>query len=149
MQLFFISSLSYYNLIYVFCILPHYKTILHQKLPFRMKHFSPGERLTCFGGTGGTKMWEQGCKSRKTCIRLQGKQWEWYWLRFNVRRSHNGEECLPRETKKKDTRPLKKLVADKIHWNFWTRAEGSLGKSLPGPAELPNKLLSYFPTVSE
>lgn len=37
---------------------PHCKSILHQKLPFRMKRFAPGQRSTCFGWNRGghTKM---------------------------------------------------------------------------------------------
>lgn len=38
-----------------FCLLPHYKTILHQKLPFHTKHFTLGQRLTSFGDTRGHK----------------------------------------------------------------------------------------------
>lgn len=52
-ELFFMSMLSCYILISLFCPLPHYKSVLPQKLPFCMKHFAAGQRSTCFGGTGG------------------------------------------------------------------------------------------------
>lgn len=63
MQLFFVSSLSYYHLISVFCLLSHYKTILHQQLPFCILHFAPGQRSTCFGGTG-VGGWALKCENK-------------------------------------------------------------------------------------
>lgn len=36
-----------------FCLLPHYRPILHQKLPFHTKRFALGQGLTGLGETGG------------------------------------------------------------------------------------------------
>lgn len=52
-QLPFISTLSCYRS--DFCLLPHCKTILYQKLPFHTKLFTLGLRSTGFGETGGHK----------------------------------------------------------------------------------------------